>query len=376
MSLHNPTRPPISLSALEARRIAAAASLVPAGATTPQSILTRVGLIQLDALARVDRAHRLTGLARLPGNARAPEIDATLWSRGEAVSFETHTHAAALIPVEDWPLFRLNRMSATQRRDAPSAAELEGVTALIRESNHGLTLARIEETAPRSGGRWDWSECKRITEHLVWRGDIVSTDRRLNRRIYDVPERRIPEPLLNRTLSRSQILIGLANRAIDALGVATASDVAHYYNLTPADAAYGLEHGHAIPTRVEGWSAPTWTSPVSELLTTPQSPDPRLIGPFDPLIRDRDRARRVFNFDYTFEAYKPAAKRIYGHYVLGVILGSEFIGRADVRREGRTLIVNALFPEPGTNAAHFRAAASAAAETLASQLALTTSVRC
>lgn len=380
MPLHNSPHHAITISSDLARHIAVAASHVPGRADEPRTVLRRVGLIQLDSLARVDRAHRLTCLARLPRAARARDIDGQLWSRGEAISFETYTHAAALIPIEDWPLFRLNRLAAAQRRDAPGRAELTGITSMVRASDHGLTLARIEETAPRAGGDWDWSESKRITEHLVWRGEVVSTDRRLNRRIYDVPERRIPESLRCSIPTRAQILVGLANRAIRSLGVATTADVARHYNLIPADAGYGLEHGDALPARVDGWGPPAWLSPDPETTATLGSPgvipeDPRFIGPFDPLIRDRDRSRRVFNFDYTFEAYKPATKRIYGHYVLGVLVGSRFLGRVDVRRDGRFLAVDGVFPEPGGNAAQFRDAAGTAAETLAEQMGLTLEMR-
>ncbi|RLP79360.1 winged helix-turn-helix domain-containing protein [Mycetocola lacteus] len=380
MPLHSSPQHTITLTPELARHVAVIASHVPGQADEPRTVLHRVGLIQLDSLTRVDRAHRLTCLARLPRAARAREIDGQLWSRGEAISFETYTHASALIPIEDWPLFRLNRLSAALRRDSPGDTELSGVTALIRASDHGLTLARIEETAPRAGGGWDWSESKRITEHLVWRGEVVSTDRRLNRRVYDVPERRIPAELRDSVPSRAQILVGLANRAIRSLGVATTADVARHYNLVPADAGFGLEHGDALPARVEGWGTPAWLSPDPATTAAVDSPgtvpeDPRFIGPFDPLIRDRDRSRRVFNFDYTFEAYKPASKRVYGHYVLGVLVGTRFMGRVDVRRDGKVLAVDGIFPEPGGNLAQFRDAVGTAAETLAEQMGLTLEIR-
>ncbi|MCS4276515.1 uncharacterized protein YcaQ [Mycetocola sp. BIGb0189] len=380
MPLHSSPQHTITLTPELARLVAVIASHVPGQADEPRTVLHRVGLIQLDSLTRVDRAHRLTCLARLPRAARSREIDGQLWSRGEAISFETYTHASALIPIEDWPLFRLNRLSAALRRDSPGNTELSGVTALIRASDHGLTLARIEETAPRAGGGWDWSESKRITEHLVWRGEVVSTDRRLNRRVYDVPERRIPTELRDSVPSRAQILVGLANRAIRSLGVATTADVARHYNLVPADAGFGLEHGDALPARVEGWGTPAWLSPDPATTAAVDSPgtvpeDPRFIGPFDPLIRDRDRSRRVFNFDYTFEAYKPASKRVYGHYVLGVLVGTRFMGRVDVRRDGKVLAVDGIFPEPGGNLAQFRDAVGTAAETLAEQMGLILEIR-
>ncbi|MEV4400318.1 crosslink repair DNA glycosylase YcaQ family protein [Nonomuraea sp. NPDC049607] len=37
-------------------------------------------------------------------------------------------------------------------------------------------------------------------------------------------------------------------------------------------------------------------------------PNRVFLTPFDNLIRDRDRTRRLFGFDYTFEAYKPPVR--------------------------------------------------------------------
>ena len=75
----------------------------------------------------------------------------------------------------------------------------------------------------------------------------------------------------------------------------------------------------------------------------------RILSPFDPAIRDRERARRLFGFDYRIEVFVPEKKRQYGYYVLPLIEGDRFLGRADLkahRGEGR-LEVKGLWLEPG-----------------------------
>ncbi|MEM8756015.1 MAG: crosslink repair DNA glycosylase YcaQ family protein, partial [Pseudomonadota bacterium] len=82
----------------------------------------------------------------------------------------------------------------------------------------------------------------------------------------------------------------------------------------------------------------------------------RVLSPFDPMIRDRKRARRLFDFDYTIEVFVPAAKRKYGYYVFPVMEGDDLIGRIDMKadRKGGALAVAALWLEPGVRPAKGR----------------------
>jgi len=92
-------------------------------------------------------------------------------------------------------------------------------------------------------------------------------------------------------------------------------------------------------------------SDLAELLNEVPPPPRRLrfLSPFDPLVRDRLRTRRLFNFDYRIEVFVPEAQRRYGYYVFPMLQGDRFIGRIDMkhrRQEGR-LIVTGLWLEPG-----------------------------
>ena len=80
------------------------------------------------------------------------------------------------------------------------------------------------------------------------------------------------------------------------------------------------------------------------------APPPRLrvISPFDPVIRDRKRLKRLFNFDYRIEVFVPEAQRQYGYYVFPLLEGDRFVGRIDMKRDTRTktLNVTGLWWEP------------------------------
>lgn len=97
-----------------------------------------------------------------------------------------------------------------------------------------------------------------------------------------------------------------------------------------------------------------WERRLSEAPAAPERM--RLLCPFDPVLRDRGRARRLFDFDYRFEAFVPEAKRRYGYYVLPVLEGERLVGRIDpkFRRDRGVLEVRRVYWEPGVEMRHIR----------------------
>ena len=73
----------------------------------------------------------------------------------------------------------------------------------------------------------------------------------------------------------------------------------------------------------------------------------RVLSPFDPALRDRKRAERLFGFHYRIEIFVPAPKRIYGYYVFPVLQGDRLVGRIDMTCEKGVLSVKRFWPEVG-----------------------------
>jgi uncharacterized protein YcaQ len=72
-----------------------------------------------------------------------------------------------------------------------------------------------------------------------------------------------------------------------------------------------------------------------------------LLSPFDPLTRNRDRAIRLFEFDYKIEIYVPEPKRVYGYYTLPLLQNGNLVGRIDLKSERKTgdLLVQSAWHE-------------------------------
>ena len=83
----------------------------------------------------------------------------------------------------------------------------------------------------------------------------------------------------------------------------------------------------------------------------------RVLSPFDPLIRDRKRTRRIFGFDYRIEIFVPKHKRQYGYYVFPILEGDSFIGRINMIHRNGVLTVTGFWPERGVRMGKIRRAA-------------------
>jgi uncharacterized protein YcaQ len=308
--------------------------------------------VQLDSIATVDRAHRLTLVSRVGAYDEA-EISRLLQ---DGRVFEYWAHEACLVSIDDYPLFK-RRMSTLRnhhwwgRERTPEGRKVEKhVVERIRDE--GALPVRAFEG--RSEPMWGWKPEKRALEHLFAAGELAIAGRQGFQRLYDVPERVIPKRYLDApTPSEAEFRRGYALRAVQGRGALTEAGIAEHCRFdggTKAVRPYAdalVADGLVRRVQPDDGGPPVIVPADAEIDGAPSAAV--LLCPFDNLMWDRAFLRRLFGFDHLIEVYKREPERVYGYYVLPLLVGDRFVGRADLKadRSAGTLQIKRFTPEPG-----------------------------
>jgi uncharacterized protein len=340
------------------------------------AMLRRVGAVQLDTISVLARSHELVAYARLGPVARQ-QIEQAYWHATKPAAFEYWAHAASVLPIEQWPYFAFRRRAMRARGVRWHQIHQETCDKVLARLRAEGPLTATQLGGAKAGGPWwDWSEVKIAVEWLLDTGDVICVRRTGWRRVYDLPERVLPEELLGAEPSDPECLAYLAGVTARALGVVTHTDLVDYHRLNyltseksqhtrlVADAA--LAAG-LIPVAIAGPAGPAPGSRGSQASRASQGlraspglgPSPgwadlaalaetaadrrgqnrvTLLSPFDSLIWDRRRTRQMFGFEHSLEAYVPKHKRVHGYFTMPLLAGGRLAGRVDPAREGTTLV--------------------------------------
>ena len=330
----------------------------------------RLGYVQIDTISVVERAHHHVLRARVP-NYRAAFLDRLVEERR---IFEYWFHAAAWLPMRDYR-FALPRM-----------AEINGDRNWFPEQNERLRrdiLRRIEFEGPlrtrdfedeRGGstGWWDWKPAKQALEQLFMQGELMVSAREGFQKVYDLPERVLPDWVDTRTPDIREYAAYLVDTTLRAHGFASQKSMTYLRKGKPLRAAVAEILNQRIADRALTTLAlrdgnTVYIDPEKLEARAPRSAAQlRILSPFDNSVIQRERARGLFDFDFQIECYLPAPRRRHGYFCLPLLYRDRFVGRMDCKaqRKSRRLDIRALHLERDVDAG-FDAAFAAALEDFA-----------
>ncbi|MEL7132800.1 MAG: crosslink repair DNA glycosylase YcaQ family protein [Pseudomonadota bacterium] len=335
----------------------------PAHGQPLSDLITRLGFVQLDSINTVARAHDLILFSRRPRY--RPKNLRHLYER-DRVLFEHWTHDAAVIPAAFYPYWHLRReRDAARLRERWGEWRRDGFEAkfqpvLDRIRDHGPCCSGDvgEDEKRGSGGWWDWHPSKTALEYL-WRSGALQVVRRKGfQKYYDLTERVLDARTIGNAPDIEETIDWCCRAALDRLGFATHGELAAFWDhISTAEAkdwcTQALKAGRLIQVAITGSDgterfAYAWpTLPDDPALRVDPTNRLRVLSPFDPALRDRKRAERLFGFAYRIEIFVPEPKRTYGYYVFPLLEGARVVGRVDMKahRAEDVLRVRALWPE-------------------------------
>ncbi len=368
MSALNPT---VKLTRLQARRfLLAHHSLWPPrklkGKQGVIEFVRSVGTIQFDPINVVGRNADLVLQSRVRGY--MPEMLHEILYEDRKL-LDGFDKVASIYETAVWPYFkrRRDRMRAEHGQPSNPAMKIaDQVIELIREEGPKSSIDfKSGETI-----RWNWgvntSLPRACLEVLYAMGEVVVYDRVGTRRYFDLAERALPRDVFaagDPNASVDDYRAWHVLRRIGGLGIANPAAGDWWLGMNQVKAPQRnstisrlVARGELAVIEIEGIPNRTFLHRAEDMSTLdrvkrgrPPKPQAAIIGALDNLMWDRNMLRWVFDFDYVWEVYKPAAQRRYGYYVLPILYGNRFIARMDPSfdRKRRELTINNWWWEDG-----------------------------
>ncbi len=364
------------LSKSTARQLALKAQLLPFQgsvntATTIYPIIRQLGYVQIDTISVVNRAHHQTLWTRC-NSYNENQLDQL--QAGERKIYEYWAHAMAYLPMEDFR-YSLPRMKNFQNPNSRWAKHslvkckhiINDVYERIGQEGPLGSKDFKNEDGKKSGEWWDWKPAKLALELLYWQGKLMVSERNKFQKIYDLTERVLPDGIDLTFPDTNEMACFVISGALKSMGLANKKEIMKFMqpsasrdsDLTLVDKQH-IEHcllemqeeKEIKKVGVEGIEGNYYMlneNQTSENFDNISQPTLHFLSPFDNLIIQRERAKQLFDFDYSLECYVPEPKRKFGYFVFSILFGDKLVGRFDPKadRKNKTLILKNLYFENG-----------------------------
>ena len=356
------TVPTLKLSRTQARRCA----IVSTGLHKKQSFgrgkmatfraIDQLGYIQIDTISVIERAHHHVLRSRVP-NYRSQFIYDL--QQKDRLVFEYWAHAAAFLPIKDYRFSFPTKKYFKDKKDGWPKSEPKLMKMVFeRVKAEGPLMARDFEAKGHEGGTWwDWKPAKWALQRLFQEGDLMISGRQGFQKIYDLPERIIPDTVDQSFPDQDEYAQFLVERSLHGLGLATIPEMTYLRRgmskLVAAIVDKMVEKGRLIPVQVQGLPNQKYYAleGIQKLINNRVTKQMHILSPFDNLLIQRKRTLELFGFDYQIECYVPRPKRKHGYFSLPILYGDRFIARMDSKadRKKKMFHVFNLASEDGVN---------------------------
>ena len=308
---------------------------------------------------------QVTSLQQDPLNIVGTNIDIILASRfsnyapgmlnellyQDEVLIEGFDKEACLFLRDEWGKFAFSRekrgegnLKSLSQRDQKRALDcLDDVTDILQNSSvpispQDLHLGKLADSS------WGSSNLgNAVLYHLWCQGKAVIAERQERRKLYKHFEKAKGLANLPTFELETDFIDWFIYRRLSGLGVywlkSGAGWLSRYTKERKAVIERFVAQGKVVKITVTDMKDALYltTDNYQRLLAVKDKPinteQVRFIAPLDNVIWDRKFVKEIFDFEYIWEVYKPEKLRLYGYYVLPILLGDKFIARFEPDRD-------------------------------------------
>ena len=308
--------------------------------------IQQIGYVQIDTISVVQRAHHHVIQSRVP------HYQPTVLNKLEAERsiFEYWSHAASYLPMENYRFTLPIKAEILQKERFWFKKDPQLMQQILdRMAAEGPLRSRdFERPAQQKTAMWDSHPAKQALQNLFMEGRIMVSGREGFQKVYDLTERVVPATVDISMPDQSEYIRYLIERDIRAHGMVAVEDIGYLLkglkNSIKEELDQMVGTGQFIPIRIERDKLTYYTHTAAlELLNHRFTHRLKFLNPFDNLIINRTRTKRLLDFDYIIEIYIPAEKRKFGYYGLPILWKDKLVGQVDMkanRKTGQMLIKN------------------------------------
>ncbi len=323
----------------------------PKGKAATLQAIDQLAYIQIDTISVIARAHHHVLRTRV-ADYQADYLRSLV--EEDRKVFEYWSHAAAYLPMRDYPYSLYRKAEIAQGKGHWKEKDpklMAKVLKRIKEEGPLMSKDFKKDFPSSTPNMWANHPANWAFRQLYMEGQIMVTGRKGFQKIYDLPERVLPDWVDQRMPERSDYLRYVIRCDLQAQGLVKARDMGHLLKIKRPELQAQLDamvaEGELLELTLAGLG-PDCFYALREVFEAFQAKGRKkrlhLLSPFDNLIIRRRRLEELFDFHYILECYVPAAKRKVGYFSLPILWGTEFIGQIDLKadRKKKQLLIRNL----------------------------------
>lgn len=337
------------------------------GSAGVMSYMQKVRCIQYDPLDVVGRNADLVLQSRVT-NYRSEVLFDLLYKN--RTLYDAPDKMISIIPTEDYPaMLRIRQKTVEQLKDILTWRNslaalnlLDEITDCIREKGP-LPANKINIGEHAESGKWGHKKLSSAAlDYLYHSGVLGISSKQKTHKVYDLSERLFPEEILHAKdpfKTDYDFAKWYIKRRIGAVGLVWNKNGGEWLGFYVQDTKQRTQilqelvtDGELLELSIEGSEDVFYIRKNDEELLgkSVKTKAAQFIAPLDNLIWDRGLIKELFNFEYSWEVYTPAAKRKFGYYVLPVLYKNQFVARFEAEQNrGKTpLQIKNWWWEPNT----------------------------